>query len=278
MRQLRDAGVIWVQPGVESLNDHVLDLMRKGTTAFKNIELLKWCKEYGVKPLWNFLYGFPGETADDYAESIELIHSIWHLDAPTGYGPVRLDRFSPYHQDPDGNGMTNVRPMAPFTILYPFDVETVMEIAYYFEFDYADGRVGDTFAHEAVELVRTWMNEQWRGMLSMQARRNGSLFIEDTRQTIAATPRTALLRDWKAAVYLECDRAQTFRALTELPEVEDAGVSEDELETFLGRCVDNRLMVRSERSWLAVAVHTPAREQAAVRRPRQAKNFATQMS
>jgi ribosomal peptide maturation radical SAM protein 1 len=278
VRQLRDAGVIWVQPGVESLNDHVLDLMRKGTTAFKNIELLKWCKEYGVKPLWNFLYGFPGETADDYAESIELIHSIWHLDAPTGYGPVRLDRFSPYHQDPEGFGMTNVRPMAPFTILYPFDVETVMEIAYYFEFDYADGRVGDTFAHEAVELVRTWMNEQWRGMLSMQARRDGSLFIEDTRQTIAATPRTALLRDWKAAVYLECDRAQTFRALTELPEVEDAGVSEDELETFLGRCVDNRLMVRSERSWLAVAVHAPAREQAAVRRPRQAKNFATQMS
>ena len=278
VRELRDAGVIWVQPGVESLNDHVLDLMRKGTTAFKNIELLKWCKEYGVKPLWNFLYGFPGETAEDYAESIELIHSIWHLDAPTGYGPVRLDRFSPYHQDPEGFGMTNVRPMAPFTILYPFDVETVMEIAYYFEFDYADDRVGDTFAHDAVELVRTWMNEQWRGMLSMQARRDGSLFIEDTRQTIAATPRTALLRNWKAAVYLECDRAQTFRALAELPKVERARVSEDELQTFLERCVDNRLMVRSDRSWLAVAVHAPAREKAAVRRSRQAKNFATQMS
>jgi hypothetical protein len=174
--------------------------------------------------------------------------------------------------------MTNVRPMAPFTILYPFDVETVMEIAYYFEFDYADDRVGDTFAHDAVELVRTWMNEQWRGMLSMQARRDGSLFIEDTRQTIAATPRTALLRGWKAAVYLECDRAQTFRALAELPKVERARVSEDELETFLERCVDNRLMVRSDRSWLAVAVHAPAREKAAVRRSRQAKNFATQMS
>ncbi len=278
VRQLRDAGVIWVQPGVESLNDHVLDLMRKGTTAFKNIELLKWCKEYGVKPLWNFLYGFPGETADDYAESIELIHSIWHLDAPTGYGPVRLDRFSPYHQDPDGFGMTKVRPMTPFTILYPFDVETVMEIAYYFEFDYADDRVADTFAHDAVELVRTWMNEQARGMLSMQARRDGSLFIEDTRQTISETPRTALLRGWKASVYLECDRAQTLRALAELPKVERARVSEDELETFLERCVDNRLMVRSDRSWLAVAVHAPAREKAVAPRPRQAKNFATQMS
>ena len=83
VRALRDAGVIWVQPGIESLSDHVLDLMRKGTTAFKNVELLKWCKEYGVKPLWNFLYGFPGETAEDYRGQIDLLQAIWHLDPPT---------------------------------------------------------------------------------------------------------------------------------------------------------------------------------------------------
>jgi hypothetical protein len=62
VRQLRDAGVLLIQPGIESLSDHVLKLMRKGTTAFRNIELMKWCREYGVKPYWNLLYGFPGET------------------------------------------------------------------------------------------------------------------------------------------------------------------------------------------------------------------------
>ena len=95
VRQLRDAGVIFIQPGIESLNDHVLKLMRKGTTATRNVELLKWCKEYGVTPLWNLLYGFPGETADDYRETAEIMQAIWHLNPPTGYGPVRLDRFSP---------------------------------------------------------------------------------------------------------------------------------------------------------------------------------------
>jgi len=263
VRALRDAGVVWVQPGIESLSDHVLDLMRKGTTAFKNIELLKWCKEHGVKPLWNFLYGFPGETADDYRAQIELVQAIWHLDPPTGWGPVRLDRFSPYHQDPAGLGMTNVRPMTPFMTLYPFDVETVMEIAYYFEFDYADGRAADAYAHDAVDEVRRWMADPTTGMLSMHRRRDRSVFIEDTRRTTTETPRTALLRGWKAAVFLACDRAQTLRGLAELPAA--AGVSEDELETFLGRCVENRLMVRSERAWLNVAVHVPARRERAAR-------------
>ena len=47
--QLRDAGVMSIQPGVESLSEHVLTLMYRGTTV-RNIELLKWCWEYEIKP------------------------------------------------------------------------------------------------------------------------------------------------------------------------------------------------------------------------------------
>jgi ribosomal peptide maturation radical SAM protein 1 len=75
VRQLRDAGVLYLQPGVESLSDHVLDLMRKGITGLRNIQLLKWCREYGVKPLWNLLYGFPGETEADYDETMALMRA-----------------------------------------------------------------------------------------------------------------------------------------------------------------------------------------------------------
>src|SRR5262249_37930580 len=167
VRQLRDAGVHLIQPGIESLSDHVLQLMRKGTTAFRNIELLKWCNEYGVKPYWNFLYGFPSETSADYAESVGLIQAIWHLEPPTGYGPIRLDRFSPYHTGPAGFGMVNVRPMAPFSYLYPFERQRLMQIAYYFDFDYADSRADDAYARQAIETVRAWMADRARGMLEM---------------------------------------------------------------------------------------------------------------
>ena len=67
LRRLRDAGVRHIQPGIESFSDPVLRLVRKGTSALQNIQLLKWCKELGIEPIWNLLWGFPGEPPEEYA-------------------------------------------------------------------------------------------------------------------------------------------------------------------------------------------------------------------
>jgi ribosomal peptide maturation radical SAM protein 1 len=268
VRALRDAGVAFIQPGVESLSDHVLTLMRKGTTGLRNIELLKWCREYGVKPLWNLLYGFPEETAQDYAETVMSLQAIWHLSPPTGYGPVRLDRFSPYHEDPAAFGMVNVRPMEPFVFLYPFDVEVVNRIAYYFEFDYVDRTHDDEFAREAVALTVAWMHDSDTGALTVRTdEETGDLQIVDTRRGLIE-PRTAALHGWKAAVYEACDRSQLFATLAALPEVRRAGVPDIDLQAFLARCVTFQLMTANGERWLSLAVHTPARE-ALIVRPRQ---------
>jgi ribosomal peptide maturation radical SAM protein 1 len=260
VRLLRDAGVSSVQPGIESLSDRVLNLMRKGTTAFRNIELLKWCKEYGVKPYWNLLYGFPGESTADYDQTADLIRAIWHLDPPTGYGPIRIDRFSPFHANPAAFGIVNLRPIAPFTYLYPFNPRKLMDIAYYFDFDYADGRSDDEHAQTAIDMARLWMADGDRGLLQMKLEPAGSLDLLDTRGERASAPRRAVLRGWKAAAFLACDRAQPFAALAGLLEVRVEEITSEELHAFLGRCVENDLMVTNQRAWLNVAVHVPARE------------------
>jgi len=260
VRLLRDAGVTSVQPGIESLSDHVLKLMRKGVTAFRNIELLKWCKEYGVKPYWNMLYGFPEETVEDYETTAALIPALWHLDPPTGYGPIRIDRFSPYFNEPSDYGMINLRPMAPFTYLYPFDARSLFKIAYYFEFDYADGREPETFVRPVIGLIRRWMTEGPHGMLSLRPNGPGSYELIDTRGERAEKPLRAVLSGWKAAVYLACDRTRAFSSLATLPEVEADGVEIADLRGFLGRCVERQLMVTNGQAWLNVAVHDPARE------------------
>jgi len=41
---LRAAGVTRIQPGIESLSDHVLKLIGKGTCGLRNVQLLKWCR------------------------------------------------------------------------------------------------------------------------------------------------------------------------------------------------------------------------------------------
>lgn len=256
VRQLRDAGVAFIQPGIESFSDHVLKLMRKGTTGLRNVELLKWCKEYGVTPLWNLLYGFPGETDEDYRHTVDIIGAVWHLNPPTGYGPVRLDRFSPYHADPGGFGMVNVRPMTPFRYLYPFPQDVRRRIAYYFDYDLVDGTAPDEHAKAAIELAIGWMADGARGSLTVTPGDDGTLHVEDTRQGLTA-PRRATLTGWKAAVYRECDRSQLVTTLLGLPEVE--GVTDDEVRAFLDRCVRYQIMITHGGRYLSVAVHVPER-------------------
>src|SRR5262249_52378449 len=95
VRLLREAGVVQIQPGIESLNSSVLRLMRKGVSALQNIQLLRWCAEYMVQPFWNLLAGFPGEDPADYARQAELVPLLTHLPPPSGLSLIRLDRFSP---------------------------------------------------------------------------------------------------------------------------------------------------------------------------------------
>jgi hypothetical protein len=150
--------------------------------------------------------------------------------------------------------------MAPFDHLYPFELDERMDIAYYFEFDYVDGRAEDEVAKETVALLQQWMSDPARGAVTLSAEPDGGLCIVDTRRSLGSAPRRARLDGWKAAVYLACDRAQPLRALAAIPEVLEAGAGGSELEAFLDRCVAHRLMLRGDRAWLNVAVHTPARE------------------
>jgi ribosomal peptide maturation radical SAM protein 1 len=254
VRVLRDAGVTMIQPGVEALNDHVLKLMRKGTTMFRNIELLKWCRELGVHPYWNLLYGFPGETQEDYRQTEELIPAIWHLEPPTACGPIRLDRFSPYHGSPADFDITNVRPMAPFAYLYPFAPEIVMDIAYYFDFDYAEPRRPEQYAHNAIALVNCWQAEKRRGDLELTVHCGNKLQILDTRGELVTRPRRALLDGWKATVFAACDRSASLSKLRDVTAATGEAVTEVELMEFLRRCVHHRLMITNGTRWLGVAV------------------------
>ncbi|MFD1044791.1 RiPP maturation radical SAM C-methyltransferase, partial [Kibdelosporangium lantanae] len=193
VRQLAAAHIETIQPGIESLSDNVLSLMDKGTTRLQNIQLLKWCKQYGVAPAWNLLFGFPGERTADYEEQLEVVKRIWHLDPPSGWGPVRLDRFSPYFDRPDVYGIVNIRPMAPYPFIYPFDDKILMRIASYFDFDYADGRDPWTYAQPLVDLVTAWQNDPHRGTMYAVERGADLLLVDDPGYLLAAE-RSSLLR------------------------------------------------------------------------------------
>ena len=87
---LARARVKSIQPGIEALATSTLKLMKKGTTAFQNIKLLKSCALHGVVPAWNLLVGFPGETKDVYRRYVDVIPLLTHLHPPSGSFPSSL--------------------------------------------------------------------------------------------------------------------------------------------------------------------------------------------
>ncbi len=131
MGALARARVKQIQPGIESLATTTLKLMKKGTTVFQNLRLLKLCSLYDIEPHWNLLVGFPGEDEDVYRKYVDSIPLLTHLHPPSGAYPVRFDRFSPYHSQADRYGL-RLRPLDFYSLIYPWETSDLTELAYYF--------------------------------------------------------------------------------------------------------------------------------------------------
>jgi len=212
VRTLAEAGVWWIQPGIESLDDHVLRLIGKGNSALKNIQLLKWTLEYGIQPSWNFLVGVPGEDDSWYEEVAKWLPSIYHLQPPSGVTRVRYDRFSPYQMRPADYGLM-LKPNRSYRYVYPLPNESLTRLAYYFEDESDSGHV-----HRAIQqkqgvqrlqyAVMHWQ-ELWRNsrpILRVEEVDDG-LRITDTRPY--AVDRFYQLGEKAAEVYRLCDVAKT---------------------------------------------------------------------
>jgi ribosomal peptide maturation radical SAM protein 1 len=257
VKQLAEAGIRRVQPGIESLSDHVLRLMRKGTTGLRNIQLLKWCKEYGIEVDWNILYGFPGETKEDYDAMLALLPAIRFLQPPGACGPIRLDRFSPYFEDPKAFGLTNVRPIKPYRYLYPFSDETLQKLAYYFDYDYETPRTFQSYAADVVAYAHAWKHSPETGTLTSSQQLTGELVLTDTRSD--AFQPTYTLTGLEAAVYSYCDE---FRSVTSIlrylnETFAPSEFTEQSIRPFLDSLVAHRLMLKDESHYLSLAISLP---------------------
>lgn len=192
---LRDAGVRFLQPGIESLHTSLLKLMGKGCSAWQNVQLLKWARQFGIRLIWGNLMGFPGEEDCWFAEIAEWLPLISHFQ-PAGLGLIRFERYSPYFSRAEGYGL-RLRPAELYTKVYPLPEAELAELAYFFEcVESSDparkmlpshlqvhrepipGRPG---ANALRVAIADWL-ESWRSPPLLQYRDLGDAWeIEDTR-------------------------------------------------------------------------------------------------
>jgi hypothetical protein len=128
---LAKARVKAIQPGIEALATSTLKLMKKGTSVFTNLMLLKNCARFDIDPSWNLLIGFPGEGADVYRKYDSENPHLTHLPSPTDVYPVRFDRYSPYFVKAREYQL-DLHPLDFYRLIYPFTEEDLGQLAYYF--------------------------------------------------------------------------------------------------------------------------------------------------
>jgi ribosomal peptide maturation radical SAM protein 1 len=255
IRMLRKAGVSKIQPGVESLSDSVLKLMRKGVTGMQNIQLLKWCKELGVYPLWNIIFGFPGEDPTEYSRCAGIAPLLSHLPAPVGFSDLRLDRFSPNFFDAEKLGFKSVRPLPSYAHVYPeLSEEARGNLAYFFSFEYIEPRDVSGYVRDLVTELRSWTKAAKRGDSDLfMVDTGGRLLIWDFRP-VSTAPLT-VLDGLDRALMLACDAAADVRSIA--ASAKAAGfesTSESEIAERLAHLVSSRLILAEGPRYLALGI------------------------
>lgn len=245
------AGIDTIQPGIESLSSPVLKLMRKGVSAHQNIALLRDCRSLGIEVVWNYLYGFPGETVAHYASVTPLIPALEHLAPPNDFSPLIIDRFSPYHSTPDAFGITGLEPIAAYRGLFPREAP-LEAIAYHFKGRYTTDLLDDAETWLAMaRAIGTW-RLQWiaRGGAELKVMdEDGAPVLIDTRRIATAT-RTPVPPEWTRAL-----------ALLERPKAKDTVDVEADV---LSELIDRYYVVAHEGLLLSLVTREAGRQAAEI--------------
>ena len=210
LRLLAEAGVAHIQPGLESLSSNVLRLMRKGVRAGQNVNLLRWSQYYGISVSWNLLWGFPGETEQDYVGQAAAIPHLLHLPPPASASRIWLERFSPLFTEQDTGGLRYKTPERSYQYVYPADVD--LEKAAYF-FDYlVEGSVPETAYAAVRDAAKAWSSAWQAGQPPMLTHRSAPRFVQIRDQRHQGHDGTYTFEDTLADLYLACGNRPTTAA------------------------------------------------------------------
>ncbi len=266
VRMLADAGFRRIQPGIESLSTPVLKLMNKGVTAIQNVLFLRLCRQFGIEPSWNLLFGFPGESPEHYVQQARLLPSLVHLAPPGASSTLRLDRFSPHFEQAEHFGYRNIRALKPYRHLFNAPAESLDRLAYYFDYEFADGRDPRAYTRDLTAFLRRWKDHPSPGTLVAVGSNDGGRII-DSRFT--TRPATLDLEPAAWDFFWSFYQPRTFESAWEILRSKyPASASDpDRWQHDLEQLLADRLLMEEDGQYLALAVRQD-REIPTMRAPR----------
>jgi len=199
------------------------------------------------------LWGFPGETLEDYQEQADLMRNLMHLQPPGGGGRIWMERFSPIFSDRETFPAVRAAPERSYSYVYPAGVN-LQDVAYYFEYELENTLPDDAY-HETMKVVKLWSDTWKESAIPVLRlwRSPGFIQIDDTRDP--DKPNTYTFRDALAELYVAC-----FDHPCSAPEAStraNLSYSPKAVEAALDEFVARGLMMRDGNLFLALAVPAP---------------------
>jgi ribosomal peptide maturation radical SAM protein 1 len=250
LKELHAAGIRRIQPGIESLSTHVLKLMNKGVSALANVNLLRWARSLGMDVSWNLIWGFPGETEQDYAVQLDWLKLLSHLQAPVGAGRIWMERFSPLFQQRAAMS-PSPRPEISLHHVYPAAVD-LSKAAYFFEYDFPSG-FDPKIWEETSDWVNLWKDAQVSAKPPSLEYRYAPGFLQIDEARTGREPGIYTFGSPFAEIYM---------ALTETPRsidglTESLGTDRALVEKALNEFIAAGLIIQEEGQALALALPAP---------------------
>lgn len=76
LAKMKSAGCTLLSLGVESGDQHILDLAKKGIKLEQATQAVQWIREAGIRSLAYFILGLPGETKDSLERTIQFARTL----------------------------------------------------------------------------------------------------------------------------------------------------------------------------------------------------------
>lgn len=242
LQLMKHIGLSFAQIGIESLDWTALKLMNKGTTPIHNIYLLLLFEAYKIDVYWNYLYGFPWDTAEQYRHVVELIPSILHLQPPM-IRKVWINKYSDWYLQITDTSQSSMQSK--------FQDVTDSNFRFFLS------------GPEEQETVKT-ETERLKMQVSkwVTAKRNNYSMLLDARNPNVLTIRRYYETEQsfryagnKRTLYLFCLNPQTVQTC-----VEHLGIQTAEVETVLQEFLFDKTMLFTDGFYLSLAVQsTPYR-------------------
>jgi hypothetical protein len=264
LKIVKEAGVILLNAGIESLNDNFLDCMRKGATMLQNIQIIKWSQQYGINILYNIMHGFPFEKDQWFNELSSLIPFIVHLQPPRGIFKLRFDRFSDYQLNPAKYGL-NLRALEIYSSIYPYDQPTLNNLAYFFEdkkeyrirkypiLHYLFGKPKRNF-NKVHKMINDWIQSFYSEApfrLTYEMNEN-NISIHDSRPISYLND--FVLDKLEGEIFLFSDEV---KSIEEINAVFGSKYKIADIESAVRSLIDKKIVLKAKDKLLALAVEAP---------------------